>query len=68
MRMMMDVLLGMGYGEELINLLGSVVLVATMGVVMLAELMGMTMVMRINTRSGEWNDVGTQRWTMTIYY
>ena len=47
---------------------GSVVLVATMGVVILAVLIWMMMVMRINTRSGEWYDVGTQRWTMTIYY
>ena len=47
-------LLGLGYEEELVILLGSVVLVSTMGVVMLAVLIGITMMMRIKTISGDW--------------
>ena len=48
-------------GEELVILLGSAILVATIVVVM-GIVMGKT------TRSGECYDVGTRRWTMTIYY
>ena len=59
---MMDRLLDLGSGEELVIILRSVVLVATMGVVMLAVLMGMTMMMGIKMRSWEWYTISYMMW------